>query len=262
MLSHILQTDNKHNQYNSKFSWTLLCFSTVTHHTSRHQRWQRTLGTFSSLQFIFQSHDLKLPLPLVEYECQVGSSLRNVYNVSINCEHHPPPPHRPPPPPIHLQPAGLCSGGSSACSHDQHHPGVSCPDTFPVGPSVAVLLKEMHVRGDKYFPISCFIRILTRSSLDHVGAEFLCSVVLTLPKLTSLRWGEAHFLLLSVKMIFAHLDHCYFNFIFFAVLFPKGVGWTRGWRRLFSRPQIFSAWSECTRFVFFTTFWGGLNSIS
>lgn len=27
MLSHILQMENKHHQYNSKFSWTLLCFS-------------------------------------------------------------------------------------------------------------------------------------------------------------------------------------------------------------------------------------------
>lgn len=167
------------------FNRLKLYFSTVTHHIRHHHRWQRTLGTFSFLQF---------NLPVTRAVCYFLVALppfswcNHFFVVFLKCVQcflpvniHT---HTP------FQPVGLCSGRSSASSPDQRHPGVSCPDTFPVGlPLLLVLLLiAMHVKISFFFPLPCFIRILTHSTLGEEGAEFLRSVVLTLPKLTSLKW--------------------------------------------------------------------------
>lgn len=75
--------------------------------------------------------------------------LRNTYNdVFVDCQHNrlilPP------------QPVGLCSRGSSACSHDEHHPGVSCPDRVSVGFSRSLFCKQIKKEKKQttcWFPI-------------------------------------------------------------------------------------------------------------
>lgn len=147
------------------------------------------------------------------------------------------------------QPVGLCSWGPSACSHDEHHPGVPCPDRFSVGCSIFLFLSFANgcaCKRGKKLDAGFLVFLL---GFWHTAAwarrEQNFSARLFSPCRSSLPSGESFLLFIfaclatfspSAIKIFSHLD-----LSFFSVLLPNRVRWMRGGPRPFPRPSPFSA---------------------
>lgn len=160
-----------------------------------------------------------------------------------------------------LQPCGLCSRGIPACIYDKHHPEVSFADRAGVSTLSFMYEYNMHKsvckrdvfvkklkKWKKLSELWMFVLIihsLSHNTLGVEGAEFLCSVLPSLPSLTSLRWELfSHLTLLS--MIVSKSEHFKHLLWSFAVLLPKRLVclWLRSCLRPCSRLQPLRAWSE------------------
>lgn len=101
-----------------------------------------------------------------------------------------------------LQPCPLCSRGAPARIYDERHPEVSFTDRAGVSTLCFVCECNEHVSVRKWRHICTkkmedtercgvmfvvFIHSFSHNSLGLEGADFLCSVLPSLPNLTSLR---------------------------------------------------------------------------